>query len=93
MDPLLELDSLKDVVDDFSRNVNFLNNKSRRIFVLLLTMNSLSKDLDVCFVIDWKSVFLNLLSMKVIFKAIVYICFVLDYKFFKQGPRHLFCYR
>jgi hypothetical protein len=39
-----------------------------------LTTNSLNKDLDICFVIDRKSVFLNLLSMKVTLKAIVYIC-------------------
>ncbi len=27
MDPLLEFDNLKDVVDGCSRNVNFMNNK------------------------------------------------------------------
>ncbi len=30
VDPLLELDNLKDVVDSSSRNVDFLNHKSRR---------------------------------------------------------------
>jgi hypothetical protein len=40
---------------------------------MFLTMNSISKDLNVYFLIDWKNVFLNLLSMKVTFKAIVYI--------------------
>ncbi len=30
VDPLLELDSLKDVVDDYSRNVDFLNHKLGR---------------------------------------------------------------
>ncbi len=38
------------------------------------TTNSLNEDLDICYVIDWKSVFLSLFSMKVTFKAIVYIC-------------------
>ncbi len=52
VDPLLELNNLKDVVDGSSRNVNFLNHKSRRTFVVFLTTNSLSKDLDVYFPID-----------------------------------------
>jgi hypothetical protein len=41
---------------------------------MLLTTNSISKDPNVYSLIDWKNVFLNLLSMKVTFKAIVYIC-------------------
>ncbi len=39
VDPLLELDSLKDIVDDSSRNVDFLNHKSGRTFVVFLTTN------------------------------------------------------
>lgn len=34
MDILLELDNLKDIVDDCSRNVNFMNNKLGRTFVV-----------------------------------------------------------
>ncbi len=74
VDPLLELDSLKDAMGGSSRNVDILNHKLRKTFVVFSTTNSLNKDLDVCFLIDWKSVFLSLLSMKVVFKAIFYIC-------------------
>ncbi len=48
VDPLLEFNNLKDVVDDSSRNVDFLNHKSGRTFVVFSTTNFLSKDLDVC---------------------------------------------
>jgi hypothetical protein len=75
VDPLLELNILKDVVDGSSRNVNFLNHKLTRTFFVFSTTNSLSEDLDVCFLIDWKNVLLSLLSMKVSFKKIVYICY------------------
>ncbi len=34
VDILLELDNLKDIVDDCSRNVNFMNNKLGRTFVV-----------------------------------------------------------
>jgi hypothetical protein len=74
VDPLLEFDSLKNDMDDFSMNVEFLNSKSRRIFAIFSTMNSLNKELDVCSQIDWKSGLLSLLSMKVTFKVIVCIC-------------------
>jgi hypothetical protein len=74
VDPLLELDNLKDVVHDSSRNVDFLNNKSRRTFTMFLIMNSIREDPNVCCLIDWKSVFSSLLFMKITFKAIVYIC-------------------
>jgi hypothetical protein len=74
VDPLLELNNLKDVVEGSSRNVDFLNNKSRRTFVVFLTTNSLNEDLDVCSLTDWKSVLLSLLSMKVAFKTIICIC-------------------
>jgi hypothetical protein len=37
VDPLLEFDSLKDVVDSSSRNVNFLNHKSRKTFDVFST--------------------------------------------------------
>ncbi len=74
MDLLLELDNLKDVANNSSRNVNFQNNNSGRTFIMFLTTNSISKDPNVYSLIDWKNVFLNLLSMKVTFKAIVYIC-------------------
>jgi hypothetical protein len=73
VDPLLEFDSLKDVMDNSSRNVDFLNHKSRRTFVVFSTMNFLSEDLDVCSLIDWKNVLSSLLSMKAAFKTIVYI--------------------
>jgi hypothetical protein len=73
MDPLLERDNLKDVVNSCSRNVNFLNN-NLATFVLFSTTNSLSEDLNICFLIDWRNVLLNLFFMKVIFKAIVCIC-------------------
>jgi hypothetical protein len=74
VDPLLELHSLKDVVDGFSRNVDFSNHKLRKTFVVFLTTNSLNDDLDIYSLTNWRSVFLSLLSMKVSFKAIVYIC-------------------
>jgi hypothetical protein len=74
VDPLLEFDSLEDVVDGSSRNVNFLNHKLGKTFVVFSTMNFLNEDLKIYFQIDWKSVILNLLSMKVSFKAIVCIC-------------------
>jgi hypothetical protein len=74
VDPLLELDNLKDVVEGSSRNVNFVNNKSKKTFVVFLIMNSLSKDPDICFLTNWKSVRSNFLSMMVAFKKIVYIC-------------------
>jgi hypothetical protein len=51
VDPLLELDNL-DVVDGSSKNVDFLDNKSRRMFTMFSTTNSLSKDLNICFLID-----------------------------------------
>ncbi len=38
------------------------------------TTNSLSEDLNIYFLIDWKNVLSNLLSMKVGFKIIVCIC-------------------
>ncbi len=74
VDRLLELNNLKDVVNGCSRNVDFVNNNSWRTFVVFSNMNSLNEDLNVCFFIDWKSVLSNLLSMKVTFKVIVYIC-------------------
>jgi hypothetical protein len=73
VDPLLEFDNLKDIVDDYSRNVDFLNNKSRKTFVVFSTMNSLNKDLDVCSFIDYKSVLSSLLCMKITFKVIAFI--------------------
>jgi hypothetical protein len=73
VDLLLELDNLKDIVDDCSRNVNFMNNKLGRTFVVFSTMNSLNKDLDIYFFTYWKSVLSSLLSKKVAFKTIVYI--------------------
>jgi hypothetical protein len=83
VDPLLELDNLqvKDVMDNSSRNVDFLNHKSKKTFVVFSTMNSLSEDPDIYSLIDWKNVFLSLLSMMVTFKTIVYIC---NQKFFNN---------
>jgi len=52
VDPLLEFDNLKYVVDESSRNVNVLNNKSGTIFVIFLTMNSLNEDPNIYFQID-----------------------------------------
>lgn len=69
VNPLLELNSLKDIMDSFSRNVDFLNNKFGRIFVVFSTMNSLIKDLDISSQTNWKNVFSSLLSMKVTFKV------------------------
>jgi hypothetical protein len=74
VDPLLEFDNLKDVMDGSSRNVDFLNHKSMKTFAMFSTTNYLSEDLDVYSLIDWKSVISSLLSMKVAFKAIVCIC-------------------
>jgi hypothetical protein len=74
VDPLLELDNLKDAMNGCSRNVDFLNNNLGRTFVVFSITNSLHEDLNVCFLLDWKSVFLSLLSMKVIFQMIVCIC-------------------
>jgi hypothetical protein len=73
VDPLLELDNLKDVVDNSSRTIDFLNNKSRRTFFVFSTTNSLSEDPNICIIIDWKNVLSNLLSMKVAFKKLVCI--------------------
>lgn len=73
MDLLLEFKNVKDAVDGCSGNVNFLNNKLGRTFVVFFIMNSLKEDLDVYSLIDWKSVLSSLLSMKVTFKAIVSI--------------------
>ncbi len=81
MDLLLEFNNLKEVVDDSSRNVNFLNNKSIRTFSMFSTLNSLNENLDICFFRDWKNVLLSLLSTKVIFKVIVCIC---DHKSFNN---------
>jgi len=61
MDPLLELDSLKDVMDGSSRNVNFLNSKSGRIFHVFPIMNFLNKDPNVHSITEWMSVLSNLL--------------------------------
>ncbi len=41
VNPLLEFDNLKDIVDKFSRNVDFLSNKSGRIFAIFSTINFL----------------------------------------------------
>jgi hypothetical protein len=43
----LELDGLKDVVDNSVRNVNFLNNKSGRMFVVFSITNSLSENSNI----------------------------------------------
>jgi hypothetical protein len=76
---LLEFDNLKDVMNDYSRNFDFMNNKSRRTFVVLWTTNSINRYPYVYSFPYWKNVFLSLLSMKVAFKVIVHIC---DHKFF-----------
>jgi hypothetical protein len=81
VDPLLELDNFKDVMDSSSRNIDFLNHKLGRTFVVFSKMNFLSEDPDVYSLIDWENVFLSLLSMKVAFKTIVCIC---DQKFFNN---------
>ncbi len=81
VDLLLELNNLKDVVEGSSRNVNFLNNKSRKTFVVFLIMNSLSEDLNIFSLTNWKSVLSSLLSMKVAFKKNIYIC---NHKFFNN---------
>ncbi len=70
----MELDSLKDIADNSLRNVNFLDSKLGRMCVVFSTMISLNEDSYIYSFIDWKSVFSNVLSMKVTFKAIVYIC-------------------
>jgi hypothetical protein len=74
VDPLLELYNLKDVVDNSSRNVDFLNNKFGRTFIVFSTTNSLSKNPNVYILTNWKYVLSNLLSMKVDFKTIICIC-------------------
>ncbi len=74
VDPFLEVNNLKDVVDGSSRNVDFLKSKFGKIFVVFLTTNSLTEDIDVYSQIDWKSVLSSLLSMKVCFKTHVCIC-------------------
>jgi hypothetical protein len=57
VDPLLELNNLKDVVDNSLRNVNFLNHELGKTFILFSTTKFLSKDLDICFLTNWKNVF------------------------------------
>jgi hypothetical protein len=52
VDPLLEVDNHKDIMDNSLRNVDFLNNKLRRTFTMFSTMNSISEDPNVCFFID-----------------------------------------
>jgi hypothetical protein len=47
VDPFLEFNSLKDVVDKYSRNVDVLSSKSGRIFIVFLIMNSLNEDPNV----------------------------------------------
>jgi len=59
----LEFNNIKDIVDNFSRNV--LSNRFGRIFVFFLITNSLKEDLDVYSQIDWKIILWSLLSMKV----------------------------
>jgi hypothetical protein len=71
VDPLLKFDNLKDVVDSCSRNVNFLNNKSRKTFAMFSITYSLSEDPNVCSLTNWKNIFSSLLSMKVAFKTII----------------------
>jgi hypothetical protein len=46
----------------------------RMPFAMFFTMNFLNEDLDIYFLIDWKSLYSSLLSMKVVFKAIICIC-------------------
>jgi hypothetical protein len=41
----------------------------------------LNKDANICSIIDWKSVLSSFFSMKVAFKAIIYIC---DQKYFNN---------
>ncbi len=74
VNPLLEFDNFKDVVDKYSRNVDVLNSKFGRIFIVFLIINSLNEDPNVYSQIDWKNVLSSLLCMKVTFKAIVCIC-------------------
>jgi hypothetical protein len=71
---LLKLNNLKDTTDNSSRNVNFLNSKYGRKFVVFSIMNFLSKDPNVYFQTDWKSILSSLLSMKVTFKVVIFIC-------------------
>jgi hypothetical protein len=52
VNPFLELDSLKDIVDNFSRNVDFLGNKFGRIFAIFFTIIFLIEDPYVCSQID-----------------------------------------
>jgi hypothetical protein len=52
VNPLLEFNNFKGIMDDFSRNVDFLSNRFVRIFVIFLITNSLNEDLDVYFQID-----------------------------------------
>ncbi len=56
VDPLLELNSLKDIVDDFSRNVDFLSSKYGKIFVVFSTTIFLTEDPYVYPQTNWKSV-------------------------------------
>jgi hypothetical protein len=46
----------------------------RMSFAMFFMTNSLSKDLDIFSLIDWKSLLSSLFSMKVAFKAIICIC-------------------
>ncbi len=49
VDPLLELNSLKDIVDGSSRNVDFMIHKSGRTFAMFSTTNLFSEDPYVTF--------------------------------------------
>jgi len=85
--PLLEFNNFKDIVDNFSRNVDFLNNRFGRIFVIFSITNSLEKDLDIYSQIDWKIVLSSLLSMKVTFKVVVCICDQKSFNFRKRASQ------
>jgi hypothetical protein len=47
VDPLLELDNLKDNVDSSSRIIDFMIHKLGSTFVMFLTTNLLSEDQDI----------------------------------------------
>lgn len=83
----LEFNNFKDIVDNFSRNVDFLNNRFGRIFVIFSITNSLEKDLDIYSQIDWKIVLSSLLSMKVTFKVVVCICDQKSFNFRKRASQ------
>ncbi len=65
--------NLKTIVEGSTRNVEFFYNKPSRLIVLFSTTNCFMENPNLCFLMDWRSVILILLVLKVKFKVIICI--------------------